>query len=334
MNMLTVSSKKDKLNGEEQLEFLDYLKSSLKNGFSLNSSLELMAVMWPKKRQLLIALNQRMQNGGSLTTELLRLGFSKTTVTQINLALSQGNLVECLSQLTIINRLKNQQIKKLWVELSYPFVLAGMMIVLLLFMQTFVSTQFQESSNYTGDIILLSLVVIIGGGVFYFAKMLTLLAKQDYASLKKLSKYAFIGKTIRTYVNYLVVYDIGMLLASGFSLQKMCEYAAKQYAGSLQQYLGKKIGERLNQGISLEKIIKEEDFLPDNLLLLLQSGSKRDSLSKRCLLLGHSLFTELTGRIEKLVVSVQPFCFIILGLCIVGMYLKLLLPMYSMMQGI
>lgn len=50
MNMLTVSSKKDKLNGEEQLEFLDYLKSSLKNGFSLNSSLELMAVMWPKKK--------------------------------------------------------------------------------------------------------------------------------------------------------------------------------------------------------------------------------------------------------------------------------------------
>lgn len=44
-------TKKDKLNREEQLEFLDYLKHSLANGFSLNSSVELMSIIWPKRKR-------------------------------------------------------------------------------------------------------------------------------------------------------------------------------------------------------------------------------------------------------------------------------------------
>lgn len=53
---LTWTSKPDKLNSEEQLEFLDYLKSSLENGFSLNNSVELMPALWPKKKDLMIKL--------------------------------------------------------------------------------------------------------------------------------------------------------------------------------------------------------------------------------------------------------------------------------------
>ena len=84
----------------------------------------------------------------------------------------------------------------------------------------------------------------------------------------------------------------------------------------------------------MEEIIKEEEYLANSLLIMLQTGSERKSLSQRCLVLGRSLFIDLTGKVEKLVVNVQPICFILIGVCIIGMYLKLLLPMYSMMQGI
>ena len=328
------TSKKDKLKSEEQLEFLDYLKHSLANGFSLNNSIELMPILWPKRKKLMENLNHAMKNGGNFSTELIKLGFSKTTVTQINLAMQQGNLVECLDQLATLNRLKNEQIKKLKAELSYPFVLAVMMILLLAFMQTFVSTQFADSGEHTGDFLLIGLIILALIFVYYFSRILTLLAKQDYQSLKKLSKVIVLGPVIKTYINYLLVYDIGMLLASGFSLQKMCEYAAQQTEGSLQQHLGEKIGQKLRNGENLGEIIEKEEFLPDALLILLQTGSKRKSLSKRCLILGRSLFGELTGKIEKLVVNVQPVCFILIGICIIAMYMKLLLPMYTMMQRI
>lgn len=328
------NSKKDKLNGEEQLAFLDYLKHSLDNGFSLLNSIELMPALWPKRCQLMERMASRMKEGASFSTELLKLGFSKTTVTQVNLALQQGNLVECLQHLATLNRLKQEQMKKLRAELSYPLVLAIMMVILLVFMQSFISTQFSDSSDHSVDMVMIGLIIIVLLGLYFFAKIVTLLNKQDYSSMKKLSKYPLIGQVVMLYIHYLLVYDIGLLLASGFSLQRMCEYAADQEKGSLQQALGQKIGHDLAEGKNLEEIINAEDFLPNSLLVLLQTGSERKSLSKRCLLLGRSLFLDLTEKIEKLVVNVQPACFILIGLCIIGMYLKLLLPMYSMMQGL
>lgn len=326
--------KKVKLSSREQLQFFDYLKSSLENGFSLNSSIELMPVLWPQKRKLMQELNCHMKKGSSFDRELLRLGFSKTTASQVNLALQQGSLVECLQQLAKLQRLKNEQIQKLKTELSYPFVLAIMMVFLLLFMQNFVLKQLSTNDEHTGDWLIFSLIVLFICLLCLFAYGLKLLAKQDYRSLKQLRTFPFIGKTIQLYVNYLLVYDIGLLLANGFSLQKMCLYAGEQEKGSLQHHLGQRVGRQLQEGRSLEEIIKKEVFLPDTLLILLKTGSQRKNLSQRCLLLGKSLFKNLLNRVEKLVVNVQPLCFILLGLCIVGMYLKLLLPMYAMMQGI
>lgn len=326
--------KKGRLNGEEQLAFLDYLKNSLDNGFSLLNSIELMPVLWPKQKTLMENLVDRMKNGASFSEELINLGFAKTTVTQVNLAMQQGNLTECLNQLAVLNRLKQEQIKKLRAELSYPLVLSIMMIILLVFMQSFISTQFSDSSEHSGDIVMLCLILLIGSGTYFFVRIISLLNKQDYASMKQLVKYPIIGRVVLLYINYLLVYDIGMLLAGGFSLQRMCEYASEQEKGSLQQAIGQKVGQQLIKGKSLEEIIKSEIFLPNNLLILLKTGSQRKDLSKKCLILGRSLFLELTEKIEKLVVNVQPICFILIGMCIIGMYLKLLLPMYSMMQSI
>ena len=334
MRQYLSNSSKGKLNSRERFLFLDYLQNSLLNGFSLGTSLELMPIVWSKQKKILGQLNKRLQSGAKLSKEMERLGFSKTVVTQIDLAMNQGNLVECLGQLASLSRLKNEQIKKLKAEMSYPFVLAVMMVLLLVFMQTFVSSQFANTGEHTGDIMLFVLLVMGLLFIYFLVKVTTLLKKQDYRSLVKLEHYPIIGSTIKLYVNYLLVYDAGLLLASGFSLQKMCEYAAKQETGSLQQVIGAKVGNQLRDGKSLEEIIKKEPFLPNELLLLVQTGAKKSDLSKRCLLLGKTLFTNLSNKIEKLIVNVQPFCFILIGLCIIGMYLKLLLPMYAMMQSI
>ena len=334
MRQYLSNSSKGKLNSKERFLFLDYLQNSLLNGFSLGTSLELMPIVWSKQKKILGQLNKRLQSGAKLSKEMERLGFSKTVVTQIDLAMNQGNLVECLGQLASLSRLKNEQIKKLKAEMSYPFVLAVMMVLLLVFMQTFVSSQFANTGEHTGDIMLFVLLVMGLLFIYFLVKVTTLLKKQDYHSLVKLEHYPIIGSTIKLYVNYLLVYDAGLLLASGFSLQKMCEYAAKQETGSLQQVIGAKVGNQLRAGKGLEEIIKKESFLPNELLLLMQTGAKKSDLSKRCLLLGKTLFTNLSNKIEKLIVNVQPFCFILIGLCIIGMYLKLLLPMYAMMQSI
>ena len=334
MNWSLKNFKQDKLSNKERLEFLEYLQNSLSNGFSLNTSLEMMPIIWPQKKTLFNRLSKRIQSGKKLSSEMLNLGFSKTIATQIELSLVQGNLIECLTQIATLTRLKQEQIKKLKSEITYPFILVLMMIFLLLFMQTFVSNQFAESGEHTGDYLLLLLLILSLGLVYFMCRTLLLLRKQDYRSLSRLSHFPIVGPLIKIYVKYILIYDTGLLLASGFSLQKICDYSAMQVKGSLQQYVGTKVGKQLAQGMNPEEIIEKEQFLPNEILLLLKSGSKKGDLSKRFLLLGRSLFNDLAQKIEKLIVNVQPICFILIGLCIIGLYLKLLLPMYAMMQEI
>ena len=334
MNWSLKNFRQDKLSNKERLEFLEYLQNSLSNGFSLNTSLEMMPIIWPQKKTLFNRLSKRIQSGKKLSSEMLNLGFSKTIATQIELSMVQGNLIECLTQIATLTRLKQEQIKKLKSEMTYPFILVLMMIFLLLFMQTFVSNQFAETGEHTGDYLLLLLLILSLGLVYFMCRILLLLRKQDYRSLSRLSHFPIVGPLIKIYVKYILIYDTGLLLASGFSLQKICDYSAMQVKGSLQQYVGTKVGKQLAQGMNPEEIIKNEQFLPNEILLLLKSGSKKGDFSKRFLLLGRSLFNDLAQKIEKLIVNVQPICFILIGLCIIGLYLKLLLPMYAMMQEI
>ena len=334
MNKSLKNFRQDKLSNKERLEFLEYLQNSLSNGFSLNTSLEMMPIIWPKKKILFNRLSKRIRSGKKLSSEMLNLGFSKTIATQIELSMVQGNLIECLTQIATLTRLKQEQIKKLKSEMTYPFILVLMMIFLLLFMQTFVSNQFAESGEHTGDYLLLLLLILSLSLVYFMCRMIFLLRKQDYRSLKRLSSFPIVGPLIQIYVKYILIYDTGLLLSSGFSLQKICDYSAMQVKGSLQQYVGKKVGKQLAKGMNPEEIIKKEQFLPNEILLLLKAGSTRDDLSKKFLLLGRSFFNDLTQKIEKLIVNVQPICFILIGLCIIGLYLKLLLPMYAMMQEI
>ena len=334
MNRSLKNFRQDKLSNKERLEFLEYLQNSLSNGFSLNTSLEMMPIIWPKKKILFNRLSKRIRSGKKLSSEMLNLGFSKTIATQIELSMVQGNLIECLTQIATLTRLKQEQIKKLKSEMTYPFILVIMMIFLLLFMQTFVSNQFAESGEHTGDYLLLLLLILSLSLVYFMCRMIFLLRKQDYRSLKRLSSFPIVGPLIQIYVKYILIYDTGLLLASGFSLQKICDYSAMQVKGSLQQYVGKKVGKQLAKGMNPEEIIEKEQFLPNEILLLLKAGSTRDDLSKKFLLLGRSFFNDLTQKIEKLIVNVQPICFILIGLCIIGLYLKLLLPMYAMMQEI
>jgi competence protein ComGB len=334
MKKLISNFKQDKLNREEQYRFLSYLEQSLDNGISLANCIKLMPAMWPQKAKLFTKLETNLNRGGKFTEALLELGFSATIVSQIELAMQHGKLVDCLHQLTVLISLKNEQIKKIKAELSYPMVLAGMLIFLLVFMQTFISDQFAASNEHTGDVIILALLCLCLVGLYFFVHILTLLKKQDYQAMKQLDRYPVIGKLVRNYSYYILVYDLWLLLASGFSLQKICQFACEQPPASLQYQLGQRIAAALKAGQQLQTIIKTEIFLPNSLLLLLDTGNDRQALSKNCFLLGRSYFMSLSNRINKVIVNIQPVCFILIGLCIIGMYLKLLLPMYGMLQTI
>lgn len=332
MKLLLATTKADKLSSSQQLIFLDYLRQTLANGFSLNAALQLMPQIWPARKELLANVNQRIEMGEKFSQILLSLGFSKTTAAQIDMALMQGSLVDCLDQLAQLNRLKIKQLKKIKAELAYPVVLVSMMLILLFFMHTFLKSEMMVSDSGS-DLLFGFLALLIVIGIIIISRIFYLLNRQDYSALKGLRSVPIIGQSIQLYVHYLVVYDLALLLQNGFSLQQMCALLQSQPLGSLQQVLGDKIYQQLKVGKNLSEIIKGEVFLPDSILLLVTTGSTKEEIGKRCVVLGKTLFYELNLKISKMVVNIQPICFVLIGMCILGMYLKILLPMYATMQN-
>ena len=323
--------KKDKLNSADQLIFIDYLRQALINGYSLNASLRLLPKIWRGNSRQLLYVNQRVEEGSQLGDVLQEVGFSSTLAAQINLAIIDGNLLSCLDQMSKLIRLKNKQLKKLKGELAYPALLVGMMVTLLICMQTFLKTEMSDN-DWTSNVMLGGLVLLVIVAVFFISKTIRLLNKQDYYALKKLTNLPMIGAVLRLYVHYLVVSDLAVLLINGFSLQKICQLTAMQPDRSLQQVIGIKVKDQLEKGTEIKEIIEQEFFIPNNLVMLLETGTTRKEIGKRALLLSKTLFYELNLKLNSLILNIQPICFIFIGICILGMYLKILMPMYHIME--
>lgn len=331
MKILDSVLNRDKLKSADQLIFIDYLRQALVNGYSLNASLSLLPKVWDEHSNQLKYVSKKVEAGVSLGDALHEIGFSSTLAAQIHMAVIDGNLLSCLEQLSELIRLKNKQLKKLKSELAYPALLVGMMISLLICMQTFLKTEMLDN-DWTSNLILGGLLILVVIAIVFVIKTIQLLNQQDYFALKKLTKFPVIGKVLNLYVHYLVISDLATLLINGFSLQKICQLAAMQPENSLQQVLGKRVKMQLESGVEIKKIIETEYFIPNNLVMLLETGATRSEIGKRALLLSKTLFYELNFKLNNLIVNLQPICFIFIGICILGMYLKILMPMYHLME--
>ena len=316
--------KKDKLNSAAQLIFIDYLRQALINGYSLNASLKLLPKIWSGDSNQLVYISKQVEEGRQLGDVLHEVGFSSTLAAQINMAIIDGNLLSCLDQLSKLIRLKNKQLKKLRGELAYPALLIGMMVTLLICMQTFLKTEMSDN-DWTSNVMLGGLVMLVIIGAFFISKVIRLLNRQDYYALKKLTRIPVIGPTLNLYVHYLIVSDLAVLLINGFSLQKICQLTDQQPKNSLQQVLGTKVKNQLEKGTEIKTIIENEAFISNNLVMLLETGTTREQIGKRALLLSKTLFYELNLKLNGLIVNLQPLCFIFIGICILGMYLKILM---------
>lgn len=238
--------KKDKLNSAAQLIFIDYLRQALINGYSLNASLKLLPKIWSGDSNQLVYISKQVEEGRQLGDVLHEVGFSSTLAAQINMAIIDGNLLSCLDQLSKLIRLKNKQLKKLRGELAYPALLIGMMVTLLICMQTFLKTEMSDN-DWTSNVMLGGLVMLVIIGAFFISKVIRLLNRQDYYALKKLTRIPVIGPTLNLYVHYLIVSDLAVLLINGFSLQKICQLTDQQPKNSLQQVLGTKVKNQLEK---------------------------------------------------------------------------------------
>ena len=323
-----------KWNTTDRIKLLENITLLLDNGFSLNEGLQALPGIWHQREHELFRINELMRQNRHFALILAEIGFSLTTTTQIGMALEEGTLRQCLRQLTGVLVLRREQMKKIKQEMAYPVVIIVMMSFLMIFMRVFMGNYLPKSPAADWQKILWLLlgvgILVIIYCVYYAIKSIN---EQSYAQLLVLRSWPVIGKMVLRYAQYLILFNLNILLSNGFSLQDICGFALKQPAGSLQYQLGLNVKQKLVAGRTLQEIITAEPFLSDELLFVVNTGSERMVVARQIKILEVIAYEELSAGLQRLSLKIQPLSFIVIGIGILTMYLKLLMPVYSMMQG-
>lgn len=97
---------------------------------------------------------------------------------------------------------------------------------------------------------------------------------------------------------------------------------------------GVHLSKQMLAGNSIHEAISSLPFFYEEGLLVISHGENIGKLGIEMLLYADYCETQLNDRVEKLMERIQPIIFSLVGLMIVAIYAALMLPIFTMMEGI
>ena len=186
------------------------------------------------------------------------------------------------------------------------------------------------------DYYLLEVVAYLSGGILAGSLLVGLrwLKLDQLQRINTLCSLPVIGKCYQLFYGYYVVTNLAMMIRHGLTIKEICAIVSEGAEQSFLSILGNLTKNAVNQGHGLTEPFKRARFLPGELKIIVAKGSTLSDLGSDLTALANILFTRLTRRIERLLALIQPIIFSIIALIIIGLYLRLLLPIYHSVQGV
>ena len=150
MDLLTMLHLKKKktidLTKKQQFSFIHLLSDLLKNGFTIQESLNFMKKSQTMSQKTIQFLTHLMEQGESFSSTLLFLGFDSLTITQIELAQKHGDLPQTLEKIQKHMNLVAKQRQNFYKIISYPVLLLAFVGIILIGMRQFLLPQLIENN--------------------------------------------------------------------------------------------------------------------------------------------------------------------------------------------
>lgn len=319
---------------KRQAEFFENLSYLLSVGYDLENALKMVQVLLkiPKQQIHLILVELR---AGATFSQVMTPYVRQELIQQLDFAAVHGRLVELLQALGHRERDRLLQYRKLRQVLLYPAVL---LILLGFMLAAFVIFLLPELQQLGVNLQLLDIkkpyywvigwTVSIVSGIFYYKK------QSWYKRLKLLMKVPLVGKVIKLSVEYYICLQLGLLLTSSVELSTIVKRAQQARQYQLTAYIGDKAWRALSDGRTIDQFILELELLPKECSLLFTRGQPQYQVGEEFQILAQRKFRLLDELIQKYMTFIQPICFAIIGVVVIGMYYLTLVPMYQSMGGI
>jgi len=335
--------------GEKGL-FLKRIGMLLEEGYSIKECLTfLLKIEKGAPRQWIEKIQAGLMTGSSFHTELEKLGFSSQICAQIYLAAQFGNYSEAITQCGeyLLDNLEKQ--KKLRSLLAYPLLLLLFLLGMLFLMRTVilphVETLFMSIGSdqdvyanaivllvYYSPQIILGTLLLVGLEALFFRNYLN--KKTKIEQLAFLINIPPLTNYLKDYYTQFFFFEWGTLFYNGCSFQEIITIMQGEDASQLLQETGQVLADEMKLGNSITEALQQLPFFHEEAMYVVTHGENLGKLSTEMLVYASYCETRLNNRVEKLMGKIQPLIFSFVALMIIAVYAALMLPIFSLMEGL
>ncbi len=322
-------------NRWQQMTFLEQLGQLLANGYQLPLALDLVGSLIPVLKKDLVVCQQRLEQGDTLA-ESLNPYLRPLLCEQLALSQLHGQQTALLIALGKRDRLVYQQRQKMRQLLLYPCFLlltlgllfAVMMVFLLPHLQTLghVQAGLPDWVNVTGVMLLSLLLLGMMMGV-------CLIRRYQLNWLKVGRRLPIVGAYFRLSIDYHLCLQVGYIMQSGVSLAAVVYYCQHFSHLVFSNLIGTSVHDAFNRGASLSQALQEVDGLSLAARQLFMKGKPQEEVGADLIMYSQMLVERMERLVNQWLGCLQPLAFIVIGICVIGLYCWLLLPLYQNIGG-
>lgn len=328
---------------KSQAEFFETLADMLRSGFSLKQCLINLAILYPAQKNDFETALKQLESGKPFS-ESVRKFLNSKIYYQLMLSESHGQLELSVSQLGKYMRQRIEQREKIQAALFYPCILFGLLIMMITVLLTWLrptiialSEQSNSKSEITQWLVFGGKIMGIGlsliGGIYLLYGIYWLKKQPSIARHQWLSQLPLVGSIYRYYAYYYLSFNLALLLKSGLGFHEICNFLLRFEPETLLYQLGKSLNQHLLSGKEIKTFIKRYAFIPSELNIFLNKGQTNAELSEDLLIYANTMYQRLLKKVDRLINLIQPIAFLIIAVIIVGIYLSILIPIYSNLGG-
>ncbi|GCD12281.1 type II secretion system F family protein [Clostridium tagluense] len=276
--------------------------------------------------------------------------FPDLLVNMINTGEVSGNLDIIMSRMASHFEKENKINNQLKSAMVYPMVLAGLSVVVVVFLLTFIMPTFVgmfEGSGVelpvpTRIVMGLSkfirtkwyiLLVVIGGGIYgmkTYAK--TPVGRLSLDGLKL--KLPIIKDTTEKVIVSRFTRTLATVLASGVSLVQALDVVQKVVGNKVAEKNLGQVKEKVLKGVSLGEALGETTIFPVMLHSMIKIGEESGSLDDILDKTANFYDEELEAALKRMTTMIEPLMIIIMGVLIGFIVIAMMLPMFDMTKTV
>lgn len=329
---------------------LKRLGELLQHGYSLSDAIQFLSVQLEEKyrKELTLSLG-KLKEGESLYHLFSTLQFHHDLLGYLYFAEKHGDVSNALLEGGKMLERKLHHLDAFRKMVRYPAFLflfvSGMFViiykVLLPQFQGFYKTMNYEATILTNVVSTFStlqrfsvgllLLLICSSSLYYFLRYKHL---PESKKMKLLLNLPIIRFFLVLLNSHFFSIQLSNLLKGGLSIYESLSMFEQQKHSRFFQEEAKEMKRLLSEGERLDEIVNARGFYERELSLIITHGQTNGALSKELYMYSQYAFQRMEERISKILSTLQPILFSVIGMMVILMYAIIMLPMFQLINSI